>query len=305
MDMIHQARDIIQIYASEKEQDFSIEVDDGIPPIVVSDEQRLTQVVMNLLSNAVKFTPDHGSVALTAKMSGETDGICTICFSVKDSGIGISEEQQKYLFTPFEQIDGSSSREFGGTGLGLAITKHIVEMLGGSIRVESEPGKGSSFFFDVKVQRGAEAETGAGADAEEIPLDGIFTGRHILIAEDVDINREIIAGLLEDTGLDISFACDGEEAVEMFSSASDAYELILMDMQMPKMDGLEATRLIRSSGLPAAGSIPIIALTANVFREDVEHCMAAGMNGHLGKPVDFDEMIEKLSEHLHKDEMRV
>ena len=296
--MLSHVKSIIGYQVAEKKQSFTLDIDDDIPPVIVSDEQRLLQVVTNLLSNAVKFTPKKGAISLQAKKISDTDGFCTIRFSVTDSGIGISEEQKIHLFQPFEQADGSISRKFGGTGLGLAISQRIVEMMGSRIWVESELGQGASFYFDVKVK----ISTIAGIDIEEriedIAYDGIFKGKRILIAEDVEINREIIATLLEDTGLEIEFALDGAGAFEMFSSASTAYDLILMDIQMPVMDGYEATKRIRLSGLPEAEEIPIIAMTANVFREDVERCLAAGMNSHLGKPVNVNEVIATFREYL-------
>ncbi|MDR0490318.1 MAG: response regulator [Oscillospiraceae bacterium] len=294
--MLNHVKSIVKFQALEKEQTFTINVDNNTPSAIISDEQRLAQILTNLLSNAVKFTPKHGQITLTLRITAETDAACTIRFSVEDTGIGISEEQQKYLFTAFEQADGSISRKFGGTGLGLAISKRIVEMLGGSIWVESALGKGAAFIFDVDVQK---CEATAGDTEEEISAQkNDFTGKRILIAEDVDINREIIASLLEDTGVEICFAFDGAEAIEKFAASPSNYGLILMDIQMPGTDGYEATRRIRSSGLPRAETIPIVAMTANVLREDVERCLAAGMNDHLGKPVDIDEVVAKLGEYL-------
>jgi len=284
--------------AAGKEQSFCADIDESIPQTIISDEERLMQVIVNLLSNAVKFTPEGGSVALTARKVGEDDGYCTIRFIVTDSGIGISEEQQKQLFVPFEQIDGGSSRKFGGAGLGLAISKHLVGMMGGSIWVESEQGKGSSFVFEIRAQIGAGARRATGESDRDGRIEGVFAGHRILIAEDVEINREIIAALLEETGVEISFAANGEEAVEMLASDPERYGLVLMDVQMPVMDGYEATERIRSSGFAGAGDIPIIAMTANATPEDVRHCLSIGMNGHLGKPVDIGEVIEKLSEYL-------
>jgi len=305
--MIKQVQNIIHLHSSQKDQSFIIEIDKNIPGNIISDKQRLAQVITNLLSNAVKFTPKNGAVSLSAKKISDSDGSCAIRFAVKDNGIGISEEQQEHLFNPFEQADGSISRKFGGTGLGLAISKRIVEMMGGNIWVESELGKGASFIFEIIVKKGAETKetketkeditVGEGID-EDISNTGIFTGKNILIAEDVDINREIIGALLEPTGIKIEFAFDGEGTVREFLSNPDKYDLILMDIHMPLVNGYEATEKIRASGLPAAEKIPIIAMTANVFREDVERCLAAGMNSHLGKPVDIHEVIERLKKYL-------
>ena len=300
--MLSHIMSIINFQVTDKEQILTIDIDGSIPKTITSDEQHLAQVITNLLSNAVKFTPQHGRIALSAKKTCEKDGYCTIRFTVKDNGIGITEEQQKHLFIPFEQADGSISRKFGGTGLGLAISKRIVEMLGGSIWVESEIDRGSSFIFDVIVRNSEDVILNVNAEA--ISHVGEFAGRRVLIAEDVDINREIVSALLEDTGIDIGFAIDGREAVEKFYSVPDAYDLILMDIQMPYMDGYEATKRIRSSGLPEADEIPIIAMTANVFNEDITRCLSAGMNDHLGKPVDVNEVITKIREYLPKRKLK-
>ena len=294
--MISHVMSIINYQVMEKEQLFSVNIGNDVPQVVISDEQRLAQVITNLLSNAVKFTPNEGHITLSAELSAENEEFCTIRFMVTDNGIGISEEQKTHLFAPFEQGDGSISRKYGGTGLGLAISKRIIEMLGGRIWVESELGKGSSFIFDVIVQKSVQVDMRIGSDSDL--HNGVFAGRHILIAEDVDINREIISSLLEETGVEISFAFDGEEAVGKFSAEPEAYDLILMDIQMPIIDGYEATKRIRASGRTNADKIPIIAMTANVFSEDVERCLSAGMNGHLGKPVDINEIIARFKDYL-------
>ncbi|MDR1378102.1 MAG: response regulator [Synergistaceae bacterium] len=302
--MIERVTNVIRFRVEEKGQSLSVDVSDNIPVNIVSDEQRLAQVITNLLGNAVKFTPEHGSVALLARKIAEEEEVCSLYVEIKDTGIGISEEQQQRLFTSFEQADGSISRKFGGTGLGLAISKRIVEMMSGRIWIESELGKGASFIFEIKAKRGAEMKIdGDDFQGEEnydmdVDNDDIFCGKRVLIAEDVIINREIVQALIGHTGIEIDFAFDGMEAVEKFIARPGNYELILMDVQMPRMDGYEATKRIRDSGLPEADLIPIIAMTANVFREDIERCRVAGMNDHLGKPIDAEEVIAKLRHYL-------
>ena len=295
-EMMDKVISIISFQAAEKEQEFTVEIDDDIPKVIVSDEQRLAQVITNLLSNAVKFTPQHGKITMSVIKTIDNDGSFKVIFTVTDTGIGMTKEQMADVFIPFTQADGSISRRFGGTGLGLPISKRIVEMMGGDICVESTLGKGSSFLFEIVILEGAKKDAPEDeSEAEEI---SDFTGKRILIAEDVDINREIIAALLEDTGLEVHFAVDGVEAVEKYSQDPNGFGLIMMDIQMPGMDGYEATRRIRASRLPRSTTIPIIAMTANVMQEDVARCMDAGMNDHLGKPVNIGEVISKLGEYL-------
>jgi CheY-like chemotaxis protein len=301
--MLEKVGNVNKFRIEEKHQEFSVTVDPAIPGLLFGDEQRLAQVVTNLVGNAVKFTPEEGFIKVEAELISEEttpDGkekICTVQCSVTDSGIGISPEQQSKLFKSFQQAEAGTSAKFGGTGLGLSISKNIVEMMGGRIWIESELGEGASFIFNVKVGRldEKEAEDDAEDGKEEIVT---FEGRRVLLAEDVDINREIVAALLEPTMLDIDCAVDGAEALRMFEEAQDKYDLILMDMQMPEMDGLEATRRIRALGTEKAEYIPIIAMTANVFKEDIEKGMEAGMNGHLGKPLSFEEVLDKLRAFL-------
>ncbi|MDR3174992.1 MAG: response regulator [Desulfovibrio sp.] len=303
-DMLQHLVDVIRFQTDERKQRFVVEIDPALPSAVVADEQRMAQVVTNLLSNAVKFTPEEGRVTLRAELTGADAKLAHIRIAVSDTGIGMSEEHKSKLFRPFEQADGSISRKFGGTGLGLAISKRIVEMMDGTIQVESIPEQGSTFTVELAVpaalpDEGAAARPPAPVrPAADGDGPGIFLGKRVLLAEDIDLNREIIAGLLERTQLEIVFARNGQEAVEAFLADPQGYDLILMDVQMPHLDGYGATRRIRASGLPGATSIPIIAMTANVFREDIERCLAAGMNGHLGKPVDPDEVIATLSHYF-------
>jgi CheY-like chemotaxis protein len=424
--MLRGVVNVINFRMEEKHLRFTVHIDPAIPPVLAGDDHRLAQVLTNLLSNAVKFTPECGFVHLDTAFCGERDGLCDIRISVKDSGIGISGQQQAKLFAAFQQAESGTSRKYGGTGLGLSISRHIVELMGGKIWVESSPGQGSTFFFTVRMPRCEKpqpllnpgknwrdirilvvdddpdiregfleiarglgvfcAVADGGDDALALvgkngPYDiyfvdwrmpamdgieltrrlklhrqgvsavimitaaewnhieteakaagvdrvlskplfpsavadvineclgvggttetertreditGIYKKRHLLMAEDVEINREIVMALLEPTGVEIDCAENGRVAVEMFSAASDKYDIIFMDMQMPEVDGLEAARRIRAMGIPRARTIPIVAMTANVFREDVEKCLAAGMNAHVGKPLEMDEVLEQL-----------
>jgi signal transduction histidine kinase len=303
--MIQKVVNIINFRVDEKHQAFHVTLDKNIPDSLVGDDQRLAQAITNLLSNAVKFTPENGSIRMDARLAKEEEGICTLQFEVADTGIGISKEQQARLFTSFQQADSGTSRKFGGTGLGLAISKRIIGMMGGDIRVESELGKGAAFIFTIQALRADgpdsdEAPDGGGLPAKDAPFGeaDIFTGRHVLLAEDVEINREIVLELLEPTDLDIDFAENGTEAVRLFSEDPGRYDMIFMDIQMPEMDGLEAAGRIRALDNPKAKTIPIIAMTANVFREDIDNCLAAGMNDHLGKPLDLGAVLEKLRKYL-------
>jgi signal transduction histidine kinase len=285
---------------SEKRQQLTMRIDEKIPPCLVGDDHRLAQVITNLLGNAVKFTPEEGSVGIDASLEREEGDCCVIQISVSDTGIGISQEQQKKLFTSFQQADGATSRRFGGTGLGLAISKQIVEMMNGSIWIESEPGRGSRFIFTVKIKRGEQDALPDAAGAKVPERNDDFSGRRILLAEDVEINKEIVFSLLEFTGLAIDWAENGAEAVRLFSEQDGRYSLILMDVQMPEMDGFEATRHIRDleRSRYTETPVPIIAMTANVFREDIDKCFAAGMTGHVGKPVDVDDLLAVLRSYL-------
>lgn len=431
--MLMRVTNVLGYGVSQKDQTFRVTLDDALPAYIIGDEQRLSQVTTNLLSNAVKFTPEGGTIDLSARLIEEDGRDCRIEIAVKDTGIGISGEQLGRLFQSFAQADAGISRRYGGTGLGLAISRRIARMMEGDITVSSVLGEGATFTFTFTARRGKAgvrpalqpntnwrnlrvlavddapevleyfehlalahhfscdvAKDGYAAcqmvDASEAPyhiifvdwnmpgMNGIelarhirehgnaivimisalewgqieheareagishfiskplfasvivdcinrclqqtpaaeaseeaacdpadaacFAGRHILLAEDIDINREIVQALLEPTGLAIDCAENGREAVEMFAAQPDRYDAIFMDIHMPEVDGYEATQRIRSLDLPEAAQVPIIAMTANVFREDIERCLACGMNDHLGKPLDIEKVIEKLQTHL-------
>jgi PAS domain S-box-containing protein len=436
--MLLRVTNVMNFRIDEKRQNLVVRVDGDVPKSIIADEQRLAQVLTNLLSNAVKFTPEEGTITMAVKKIADKDIFSAIHVEVSDTGIGISPEQQKKLFSLFEQADGSVARKYGGTGLGLAISKSIVELMGGEIWVKSELGKGAAFAFEITVERGHSGggvffstktgwqklrilavddspevleyfkdfakttgilcdvagsgeealkrmEAGDGkspfdfvfvdwrmpeingievtrrikekfgsqtvvimisatewetieAEAKQAGADGfvpkplfpsaltdcinnklgtqktvaeekqeephynstIFAGLHILLVEDVEINREIVLTLLEETGVTIDCAENGLQALEQFTASPSKYSLILMDIHMPEMDGFEASRRIRAMDIPEAKTVTIMAMTANVFKEDIEKCLAAGMNDHLGKPIDIDELMLKLKHYLLK-----
>ena len=299
--IINRVITVIHFRIEEKNQHFEFNVASDVPSVLVADDHRLTQVLTNLLSNAVKFTPDDKSISLDVHMISKDEDECTIQFDVIDQGIGLTKEQQGMLFQSFVQAEASTTRKYGGTGLGLAISKHIVELMGGKIWIESELGKGATFSFTIHAKMPTDDDIAATQeDAMHTSVDTQYPGRKLLLAEDVDINREIVQAMLSESGIIIDCAENGEEALELFTKNHEKYDLIFMDVHMPKMDGYQTTRAIRALDIGKAKTIPIVALTANVFTEDIEKCMAAGMNAHLGKPLDFDAVRETLRKYLTK-----
>jgi signal transduction histidine kinase/CheY-like chemotaxis protein len=299
-DVVSRVENVMRFKSEEKNQEFVIHVEDDVPAVVNGDDMRITQVLTNLVGNAIKFTPEKGRVALSARLEGESGDLCTLCFVVEDSGIGVTEEQKSKLFTAFQQAESGTTRKYGGTGLGLALSKQIVELMGGVIWLDSVFGRGSAFSFTIQARRAAEdvPEDADGIGGVEILKDGELAGKVILLADDVEINREIVTTLLEPSGVLVECAENGEQAALMFEQAPARYNLVLMDVQMPIMDGYGATERIRSGSSPEAATVPIVAMTANVFRADVERCLASGMNGHLGKPIKLEEMVVVLRRYL-------
>ena len=308
---------VVNVRVEEKRQNLVINLSGEIPDYVESDELHLSQVITNLLTNAIKFTPDGGTITLDIMKTEETGSEVMLRVEVTDTGIGISKEQQERLFTSFNQADAGITKRFGGTGLGLAISKRIVELMGGRIWIESELGSGAKFIFTMKAGKLSgipRAKPAVGALTDDIDFEpseapGSVPGRAlkrscdlhlhtILIAEDVDINREIMSAILEETKVAIDFAENGKIAVDIFRRQPWKYSLILMDVSMPEMDGYEATRAIRAIDSECAKRIPIIAMTAHVFKEDIEKCLESGMNDHTGKPIDANALIGLLRNYL-------
>lgn len=255
----------------------------------LADSLRLNQVLVNLLGNALKYSKPDGHVWLTVRETEEEKGFSNLYFQVRDDGIGIAPEKQQLIFRQFEQADNSENARKQGTGLGLAISRRIVRMMDSDIKLESEPGKGSSFSFSVKLQPVSGEKTTVTSQPEEIS----FPGKRILVVEDNELNMEIICTILEGYKILTEQAVNGKEAVyQMEKTAPGYYDMILMDIMMPEMDGLEAARAIRAMEREDCKTIPIYAMSANAFDEDVKRSLASGMNGHLSKPVDI-QVLEK------------
>ena len=306
--MTNNIESIIGVRTAEKKQNFIVNFDPDLPEVLVGDEMRLSQILINLLSNAVKFTPEGGDIELHFRHIGSRDGKEEIEASVHDTGIGISEEQLSRLFNAFVQADSSNVKRFGGTGLGLAISRSIAELMGGSISVESSVGKGSCFTVRVLMESGSR-EMFKISQAGITPSDVDFSAYTFLLTEDVPINREIVMALLEDTHVHIDCAENGEAAVDMYCRDPDRYDLIFMDLRMPVMDGYDATIAIRTfeADMKQQGimsrhpdGVPIIAMTANAFAEDVENCLKAGMNSHIAKPIDIQAVLDTACRYLKK-----
>ncbi len=276
---------------------------------VIGDELRLSQVIVNFISNANKFTPAGGTVSVTFRQMNKINGNLHLMIRVRDTGKGIKKDFISRIFRPFEQEEASTARHYGGSGLGMAIADNIIKLMNGEIIVESEEGKGTEFVVYLNLPiaerehempdgspnvRAAEDEAYKKA-VEEFSLEGL----HILLAEDNDVNAEIAVEILEMEGAEIVRACDGEEVVAMFEeSVPGTYDVILMDIQMPNMDGWDATVNIRKSGKEDA-DIPIFAMSANAFVEDKRHSVEVGMDGHISKPVDFEEVRRVIAEYMY------
>ncbi len=302
LDILHDLNTIIQGQIQEKQQTLKIDTAKLKDESVFCDRLHLNQVLLNLLGNSVKFTPPGGMIWLRVLQNENShDGYGTYEFHVKDNGIGMTPEFAKKVFEPFERERSSTVSGIQGTGLGMAITKNLVDLMGGSIHVETVLDEGTEFIIhiDFKIQEGGEPVRNVKMDTN--PKKPDFTGRHILLVEDNELNREIAFEILSQYGFTVEAAENGAVAVEMLKAAEpDTFDLVLMDIQMPVMDGYTATRQIRALKDSCYADITIVAMTANAFEEDQKEALACGMNGHIAKPIDVDVLLKVLSDHLQK-----
>ncbi len=286
----------IRPIAHEKKLHFHTQIDDNVAAYVKSDRGRIRQILQNLLSNAVKFTPRYGKIDFQMHQLAEHDDTARMEFIVRDTGIGIAPEIQEHIFLPMTKEYRGSTTVYGGVGLGLAICYKLTDYLGGRLEFTSAKGQGSEFrlYLDLEIDR----------EMSELPQapdnQGYnFAGKTVLLAEDDEINSEIARNLLSRRGLLVDTAENGRVALNKFMmNAPGTYDLILMDVRMPLMDGLEATRRIRASGKSDAKKIPIVAMTANAYEKDKRRSMEAGMDAHLTKPVDTGILYETVQQAL-------
>ncbi|MBY0471480.1 response regulator [bacterium] len=299
-ELVHCVSSSIQFFeslAQKKGLSLTYYVDPSSPKMFIGDANRVRQILVNLISNAVKFT-EKGSVDITVTSSQKTINLHELRFAVVDTGIGIPSENLPKLFQYFSQVDGSVTRKYGGTGLELAICKRLCEMMNGQIWVESEPNKGSAFYFTIQVQ--VAADDAVPFTEEIIPKRSVRNKKRILLAEDNTVNQLLAAKLLEKAGYHTDIATNGIEAVQAVKDFN--YDLVLMDCQMPELDGYEATRQIRR--IEEFKDLPIVALTANALQGDREQCLAAGMSDYISKPVQYSELVKILDKWLGPSEQK-
>lgn len=307
---LNQTIQTLSYKAAEKGLTISSEIADDLPPTLVGDPYRLKQVLINLIGNAIKFTL-QGSVRVKVSVANRTGSTIRLLFTVSDTGIGIATEQQQAIFQAFSQADGSSTRKFGGTGLGLTISSQLAHLMKGEIWVKSEPGRGSEFFFTaefrIQNQKLAHTPSEADLDSSQLPVTQVSTGAreqttgairplHILVVEDNAVNRTVATRLLERQGHRVTTATNGKEALDILDAFEWNFDLVLMDVQMPDMDGLEATIELRKREVLRGGRMPVIALTAHAMERDRDRCLAAGVDAYLAKPIRIDELMRKIAE---------
>ena len=296
-EMLDQISVIINGQCEDKGLDFICSRVEPLDEYFTGDALRLRQIIINILGNSVKFTDAPGTVTFIVEQSDYNEESRMLHFTMRDTGIGMDESFIPKLFEAFSQEDATTTNRYGGSGLGMALTKNMVDLMGGNIEVESEKGRGTAFRVNIPLRRAYHVEA---QETQDESVTGVsLAGIHVLIAEDMEINAEVLGDLLEMEEITSEWAENGRRAVEMFGqSETGHFDAILMDMRMPVMDGLGATVEIRKMDRPDAAAIPIIALTANAFEDDVKQCLSAGMNAHLSKPVDIDQLKETLGRLL-------
>ena len=311
LELINDLEKMVYADIAAKKQKFEISIEGIKNEWVMTDKLRLNQVLLNIVSNAIKFTPENGIINLSVmEKESHTEGYADFIFRIKDNGIGMSKEFQKTIFDAFTREQSSTVSGIQGTGLGMSITKNIIDMMGGTISVNSKEGEGTEFIVELGFCIGSKKEATLVVESEDGDLgeksadEADFSGKSVLLVEDNEMNRLIAIEILKSFGLKIDIAIDGIEAVEKIKAEpADKYDVILMDIQMPRMDGYEAAREIRNLDDRKKSSIPIVAVTANVFEEDKKNAIEVGMNGHLAKPYDIPKMIETLNRLFYKKDV--
>ena len=300
-DLLEDVHKLSTVQADAKHINFELNVN-ICDNFVKADHTKINQVLTNLVGNAIKFTPDYGTVKLNARQTMQEADIIKVQFEVEDNGIGIDNKNLSRIFNAFEQADDTIVNNYGGSGLGLTISSNLISLMGGTLRVDTELGEGSRFYFELPFKiddnpNEEEQQNLNGENEQDNTVD--YTGKHVLLVEDNELNAEIATAILERIGLEVDLADNGKKAVMQFAQMSPFYyDLILMDIRMPVMDGLEATRYIRSMNKKDSKSIPIFALTANAFDDEMERCLKEGMNGHLAKPIEVNKLYATLNKQF-------
>lgn len=296
---------MLQVQMLQKELDFSLDLFHVAHSNVVGDEIRLKQVLLNLASNAVKFTPPQGKVSLAFREDQAADGATWFTFEVADTGCGMSPEFMDVLFEPFSRESLPASRSEEGTGLGMVIAKGLVELMGGTISVKSQVGQGTSVIVRLPLQLQDDAAPGQGEElAAQVAPGAVedaasFAGRHVLVADDDDLSRELMRELLGQHGITITEAADGQEALEKVkSSAPHGFDAVLVDMHMPQMDGIAVTQAIRSLEREDLANLPVIAVSADSFQQECDRALASGLNAYVTKPLDSRQLLDVLGQHV-------
>ena len=266
-------------------------------PYIYGSPVHLRQIFLNIYGNCIKYNRPGGKVTTVVDVLEEHDGICTYRWTITDTGVGMGKEFLQHIFEPFAQEKNDARSVYQGTGLGMAIVKRLVDQMGGEITVTSESGVGTTFVLTIPFE--IAPEPSKLPETANVPESDIH-GLHLMLVEDNDLNAENAETLLTDQGAEVTTVHDGQQAVDLFKESPErTFDLILMDIMMPVMDGLDATRAIRSLDRADAATIPIVAMTANAFKEDADKCMAAGMNAHLAKPLDMEKVKQTIQEQLH------